>query len=156
LDPSGGPRGMGFLPSAPPSDPAGAGQVSGDEVRLELERYLGKLAAADAFSGAVLLARDGVPLFSAAHGRANQATDEPNRLTPRFNLGSLYKMFTAVSVAQLVQQGRLAFTDTLAAVLPDYPDGAAAERITVHQLLTHTSGLGDFFGPRYMELKDNL
>jgi CubicO group peptidase (beta-lactamase class C family) len=57
-------------------------------------------------------------------------------------------MFTAVAVGQLVEQGKLAFGDTLARLLPDRPLDAA-ERMTVHHLLTHTSGLGDFFGPRF-------
>jgi CubicO group peptidase (beta-lactamase class C family) len=152
----GGPMGAGLWPAPPPPE-AMTGDPLGDEaIGRELERYLGRLVAADAFSGAVAVARDGVPFFTAAYGLADRAAGEPNRVGTRFNLGSMNKMLTAVAVAQLAQQGRLAVTDTLARVLPEYPNRAGAEQITVHQLLTHTSGLGDFFGPRYLEAKDRL
>src|SRR5262249_32005960 len=71
-------------------------------------------------------------------------------------LGSMNKMFTSVAIAQLVQQGKMSYTDTVAKVLPDYPNQETASKITVHQLLTHTSGLGDFFGPEYAQKKGNL
>jgi CubicO group peptidase (beta-lactamase class C family) len=53
-----------------------------------------------------------------------------------------------------VQEGKLAYTDTLAHVLPNYPDKEAAQKITVHHLLTHTSGLGDIFTPEFFAHKD--
>jgi CubicO group peptidase (beta-lactamase class C family) len=55
------------------------------------------------------------------------------------------KMFTSIAIAQLVAAGKLSFQDKLAKVLPDYPNKTVAEKITIHQLLTHTAGLGDFF-----------
>jgi D-alanyl-D-alanine carboxypeptidase len=61
-----------------------------------------------------------------------------------------------VAVAQLVQQGKLNYTDTVAKLLPDYPNKTAAAKITVHHLLTHTSGLGDFFGPEFDQKKDSI
>jgi CubicO group peptidase (beta-lactamase class C family) len=66
------------------------------------------------------------------------------------------KMFTAVAIAQLVQAQKLKFSDTLAQLLPDYPNQEVARKITVHQLLTHTSGLGDIFGPEFGQKKDSL
>lgn len=104
-----------------------------------------ELAGADRFSGAVLLAKDGEVLLSKAVGLADRSFDVPNRVDTKFNLGSMNKMFTAVAVLQLVQEGLLELDAHLADVLPDYPNRAVAERITIHQLLTHTSGLGDFF-----------
>jgi D-alanyl-D-alanine carboxypeptidase len=61
------------------------------------------------------------------------------------------KMFTAVAVAQLAEKGRLAFTDPVGKHLPDYPNKAVAEKVTLHHLLTHTSGVGDYFNTQYME-----
>jgi CubicO group peptidase (beta-lactamase class C family) len=55
------------------------------------------------------------------------------------------KMFTSIAIAQLVAAGKLSFDDKLTKVLPDYPNKPAAEKITIKHLLTHTSGLGDFF-----------
>ena len=73
----------------------------------------------------------------------------------RFNLGSMNKMFTATAIARLVESGEVAFTDPIATHLPDYP-AEVADKVTIHHLLTHTSGLGDFFGPRYDAERDSL
>jgi CubicO group peptidase (beta-lactamase class C family) len=58
------------------------------------------------------------------------------------------KMFTAVAVAQLANAGKLGFFDALGKFLPDYPS-AATRQVTIHQLLTHTGGTGDIFGPEF-------
>jgi CubicO group peptidase (beta-lactamase class C family) len=122
----------------------------------ELERYMTILAEADLFSGAVLVAKDGRPLFAGAYGLANAAHGVPNRLDTKFNLGSMNKMFTGVAVAQLAAQGRLAFDDPLAGHVPDYPR-RAAERVTLRHLLTHTAGVPDFFGnPYFAAAKDRF
>jgi CubicO group peptidase (beta-lactamase class C family) len=54
-------------------------------------------------------------------------------------------MFTAVAIAQLVEAGKLKFSDTLGSVLPDYPNREAATNVTIHHLLTHSAGVGDPF-----------
>lgn len=114
-----------------------------------------QLAAADRFSGVVLVARGDRVLVHVAHGRAEQAFAAENRLDTRFNLGSMNKMFTAVAVAQLVEQGKLAFETTVAEVLPDYPDPGFAASATVHHLLTHTSGIGGtIFAPAMYEHRE--
>ena len=73
----------------------------------------------------------------------------PNRLDTKFNLGSMNKMFTAVCIAQLVEQGKLAYDDKIDKYLSDYPNSDAARKVTIHHLLTHTSGLGDFFNDKW-------
>jgi CubicO group peptidase (beta-lactamase class C family) len=60
-------------------------------------------------------------------------------------------MFTAVAIAQLEQEGRLSFEDTLSKYLPDYPNKDAANKVKLHDLLTHTSGIGDYFTKEFME-----
>jgi CubicO group peptidase (beta-lactamase class C family) len=82
-----------------------------------------------------------------AYGHAEKNFCGPNKLDTKFNLGSMNKMFTSVAIAQLIQAGKLSYDDTLAKVLPDYPNKQNAEKITIHHLLTHTSGLGDFSRP---------
>ena len=89
-----------------------------------LKRSSSKLADADVFSGTVLLAKDGVPIFKGAYGVANKDFNAPNRIDTKFNLGSMNKMFTAVAIAQLVERGKLSFDDPLSKFLPDFPDKA--------------------------------
>jgi CubicO group peptidase (beta-lactamase class C family) len=134
-----------------PADPSAPGKLSDAEIARQMEAYLDRLAGAGLFSGSVLLARDGKPFSARAYGLASKAYGVPNRLDTKFNLGSMNKMFTAVAIAQLAQQGKLAFTDPLVKHLPDYPNKAVAEKVTIHQLLTHTSGIGDYFNDKYME-----
>lgn len=98
----------------------------------------------DSFSGVVFVAKGDRVLFNKAYGLADQSFAIPNNVTTKFHLGSMDKMFTGVAIAQLVQAGKLSFNDTLAKVLPDFPNKQMAEKITIHQLLTHTAGTGDF------------
>jgi len=58
-------------------------------------------------------------------------------------------MFTAVAILQLAQRGRLTLSDTLAKHLPDFKDAEFAKRATIHQLLTHTAGAGDYWDDAY-------
>ena len=101
-----------------------------------------------AFSGVVLVARDGRPFFFEAYGEADRDFGVPNRKDTKFNLGSINKIFTQVAIGQLAAAGKLSLSDTIRKYLPDYPS-PAADRITVRQLVTMTSGLGDFFGEKY-------
>ncbi|HEX7285499.1 MAG TPA: serine hydrolase domain-containing protein, partial [Candidatus Angelobacter sp.] len=126
------------------------------ELTADVDARLAKLTAEDQFSGAVLIAKDGKILWQKAYGLANRETKTPNTVETQFRLGSMNKMFTSVAIAQLVQQGKLKYSDTLAKVLPDYPNQETAKKITVEQLLTHTSGLGDFFGAEFRKKKDSL
>lgn len=115
----------------------------------DLSLYLDRLSAEDQFSGVVLLAKDGESLFEQAYGYANHAFNAANNLETKFNMASVGKMFTAVAIMQLVQEGQLSLDDRLIDLIPDYPDKEAAGKITVRQLLTHTSGLGDIFTEEY-------
>lgn len=101
----------------------------------------------DDFSGVVLVAHDQTILFQQAAGMADQDEQRPNEIDTRFNLASMSKMFTAVAVAQLAEQGKLAFSDPISRYLPTYPR-AVAEHVTIHHLLTHTSGLGHYWSKR--------
>ncbi len=108
------------------------------------------------FSGTVLVAKNGEPIFTAAHGFASLDFQVPNRLDTKFNLGSMNKMFTAVAVAQLVEAGKLSFDDAIIDHIPDYPNQEVAKKVTVHQLLTHTSGLGNYWTQEYQRTSKDL
>ncbi|WP_051890504.1 serine hydrolase [Chryseobacterium vrystaatense] len=107
--------------------------------------HLKKLAENDHFSGVVLIAKDGKAIFSKAYGFANLSDSIPNRLDTRFNLASLDKMFTAMAVMQLVQADKISTDATVGRYLPNYMNRTVADSVTIHQLLTHTSGMGSFW-----------
>src|SRR4030095_13267734 len=80
--------------------------------------------------------------FTNAYGLADKKQNIPNRIDTTFNLGSCNKMFTALAIAQLAEKGKLSFDDVVAKHLPDYANKDIAAKVTLHHLLTHTSGLG--------------
>ena len=123
--------------------------LSLDEIARRTEARIDELSSAGKFSGAVLLAKDGAPFFRAARGLASRAHNIPNRVETRFNLGSMNKMFTGVAIAQLAERGCLAFDDPVGKLIHDYPNKEVAGKVTVHHLLTHTSGLGSFFNDKF-------
>jgi CubicO group peptidase (beta-lactamase class C family) len=127
----------------------GASPKTDAEAVAALSQFMTKLAQADVFSGTVLLAKDGKILFSHAYGQANKDFDALNRVDTKFNLGSMNKMFTSVAIAQLVEQGKLSFDDPLSKFLPDFPNPAAAQKIQIKHLLSHTSGLGSYFNDEF-------
>src|SRR6185295_5246399 len=112
-------------------------------------KYVNMLAQADVFSGTVLLAKDGKVLYSGAWGLASKDFNVPNKLDTKFNLGSMNKMFTSTTIAQLVEQGKLSYDDPLSKFLPNFPNPDAAKKIKIKHLLTHTSGLGSYFNDEF-------
>jgi D-alanyl-D-alanine carboxypeptidase len=119
------------------------------ELIAALRAQVEKDAAADRFAGTVLLAKNGKVVFSQAYGLADREKKVPNQLDTRFRIGSMNKMFTAVSVLQLVQAGKIKLTDPLGKYITDYSNQDVAAKVTIHHLLTHTGGTGDIFGPDY-------
>lgn len=121
----------------------------------KLEAFLEDLVTADEFSGAVLVAKDETILFQHAYGMAEKNFSVPAQINTKYNLASMNKMFTGVAIAQLAEQGKLSFHDPVRAYLPDYPR-EQAERITLHHLLTHTSGLGSYWNKAFVAQKLKL
>jgi CubicO group peptidase (beta-lactamase class C family) len=113
--------------------------------RGALDQQLARLAAQDQFSGTVLLAYRGEPVLARAYGMADKEKSIPNRLDTIFAMASVTKLFTAVAVIQLVEQGKVGLYQTLGTYLDGLPADIAGT-VTVHQLLTHTSGMGDYLG----------
>lgn len=125
-----------------PADAIPHEKLSQTQIIKEFNSYLAKLVAADMFSGAVLVAQNGKPISKRAYGFNDSKI--ANRIDTQFDLASIGKMFTSVAIAQLAQQGKLSYSDSISKFLPDYPNKQAAEKVTLHHLLTHTSGIGDF------------
>jgi CubicO group peptidase (beta-lactamase class C family) len=124
-------------------------KLSYDDLIAAFKTKLQKDLAAGSFSGDVLVSGRGHGVFTASYGYADRESKTPNTATTRFRIGSMNKMFTAVSVMQLEQQGKLSLDDPLIKFLPDYPNKEVATKVTVRHLLTHTGGTGDFFGPEF-------
>jgi D-alanyl-D-alanine carboxypeptidase len=128
-----------------------------EELIARTQSYLDSLSHADAFSGVVLIARAGKPLWEMAYGLADRERNIPNRINTKFNIGSINKTFTALAIHQLAAEGKLSLSDPLKTYLPEYPNRVAAEKVTVQHLLEMTSGIGDIFGERYRQTpKENL
>lgn len=108
-----------------------------------IEALIDELALQGRFSGAVLGAVEGEPVLARAWGLADRATAAANTVDTRYNIASIGKLFTTVGVAQLMEAGKLALDDRLAAHLPDIAPAVAD--VTIAQLLTHSSGLGSYF-----------
>ena len=116
---------------------------SGQSLVEQISTFVSKHAELDMFSGAVLVAKDGNIIYEKAFGEADKESKRPNTLDTKFNIGSIGKTFTAVSIMQLVEAGNLQLSDPLSKFLPDFPY-PEKDRITIHNLLNHTSGLGDY------------
>ncbi len=119
----------------------------------ELDRMMAaKLArdvAADRFAGTIMVERHGKVIYQQAVGLADRAGKTPVTMSTRFRIGSANKMFTAISVLQLVEKGQIALDATIGTYLPDYPNTDFAKTVTIRELLTHMGGAGDIFTPEY-------
>ena len=93
------------------------------------------------FMGSVLVARGNQVLFSKGYGFANLEWRVPNDPATKFRIGSITKQFTAASILLLEERGKLTLDDPVKKFLPDAP--AAWDKITLRNLLTHTSGIAD-------------
>ncbi|WP_440105240.1 serine hydrolase domain-containing protein [Streptosporangium sp. H16] len=128
----------------PPTKPGPAGSASA------LQAIAEDLVAAAGSPGAVVHVRDDGKVQEAAAGFADPATRTPMRVDHRFRIASITKTFTAAITLQLVRERRLALRDTLGELLPGVLPGAG--RVTVEQLLNHTSGIPDYLtDSRFMD-----
>ena len=133
----------------PPPESSENHATSDRELAARVREHVAKIPEADAFSGAILIAHDGQIVIEQAWGMANTAQQIRNTPETQFCIGSTNKMFTAVAILQLVQEGRLALDKPIAAYWPDYPNHDLAARVTIRELLNHTGGTGDIFTPEY-------
>ena len=107
------------------------------EVVAFLSKYLEELTAKHNFNGVVLFARDENVLFHRAYGLANRSYNVQNTTNTRFNLASVSKMFTAVAIARLVQEGRLSYDDPIGMYLDtDWVSQDVGEIVQIKHLTT--------------------
>jgi len=121
---------------------AAVSQTQTDKERAaKADSILQVYANKNMFTGSVLIAKSGKVLLSKGYGMANYSDNIPNTPTTKFKLASVSKQFTAMCIMMLQEKGKLKVEDKLSKFISDYPKG---DSITVHHLLTHTSGIPDF------------
>ena len=132
----------------PGAAPARPSPISQSELVRLAAASLDSLAKVGQFSGVAVLAKNGTPIFQRAYGLADRERSVANNLETGFNLGSINKVFTQIAILQLGAAGKLQLDSTLATYWPDYPNKDVARRITIRQLMRHTSGIGgNIFDP---------
>ena len=122
--------------------------ISQAELVRRMTTSLDSLAKVGQFSGVTVVAKNGVPIFQRAYGMADRERGVANNSETAFNLGSINKVFTQIAILQLRDAGKLDLDSTLAKYWPDYPNKEVARKITIRQLMRHTSGIGgNIFDP---------
>ena len=116
------------------------------DTTAKFDEYLAAITKQNNFTGSVLVAREGKILFAKGYGMANQEFDIPNTPNTKFRLGSITKQFTAASILLLQERGKISVKDPICKYVENCPK--TWEPVTIHHLLTHTSGI-----PSYTDVK---
>lgn len=139
-----------FIKSEPIYNENNTFQINDNEIVNKLDLCLNKMTNDEEFSGAILLAKNGKIILDKAIGEANKEYNIPNNTDTKFNIASVGKIFTAMAIIQLVEHGKLSFDDPISKYVPkEWLSLNVSERIQIKHLLTHTSGLGDYFKEAY-------
>jgi CubicO group peptidase (beta-lactamase class C family) len=116
-----------------------------------IKNLLPRLCEKEVFSGSLLIARGDKVLLEYVCGEASKRFHVPNTIETKFNLGSMNKMFTATAIAQLAEKGLLTYQDPISKYVDEsWLPKEITSKITIHHLLTHSSGLGSYFNQTFM------
>lgn len=121
------------------------------DLESKVDALVKKYMDLDIFSGVVLIAESGNPVYHKAFGLADREKNVANKLDSRFDIGSMNKSFTKMVVLQLVAEGKIKLSDKLGKYIEGFPE-MAAEKITISHLLDHQSGFGSYHTMEYWEL----
>ena len=116
---------------------------------FDIEKTIENINKVKPFSGVVLVQQNDKIIFQRAYGLANRSEELANTMDTRFGIASGSKIFTAVAICQLVERGLLSF-DTLLRDCLDTPFSEFDQSISIHHLLTHSSGIPDYFDEETM------
>ena len=120
----------------------------------ELDVYLRTNTEKDIFSGVVLVAREGKPVFNKAYGMADREQSIPNQVDTKFCIGSMGKMFTAVAITKLVEQEKLSYDDMIGKYLgTDWILSEVGQKVKISHLLSHTSGIAEYLDDEFYEFE---
>jgi CubicO group peptidase (beta-lactamase class C family) len=137
-------EGLFLMPATPEEIPKDGDGLTPEAAVAEFAKEVDRLIAASGFSGVVLLARGPEIALQRVAGEANREHHVPVKADTVFGLASMNKMFTAVALGRLVEDGRIAWSDPVGKHLRGWLPDDRAQTVTIHQLLTHTAGLGDY------------
>lgn len=105
----------------------------------------------DIFSGIVLVAEKGIPVYHKAFGLADRENNVQNTVNTLFDIGSMNKTFTSIVIKQLIKEGKLKYSDKLVDFVDGFNDPMVS-KVTVEHLLNHESGFGDYHRDGYFDL----
>jgi CubicO group peptidase (beta-lactamase class C family) len=132
-----------------------AGHAQREQPAAAMDREMSAVYPPDNPGAAVVVVKNGQVIFRKGYGMANLELQVPMKPEMVFRLASVTKQFTAVAIMMLVEQGKLSLHDDLTKFFPDYP--TAGRKITVENLLTHTSGIKDYLNKVWPErMSENL
>ena len=109
----------------------------------DLDNIFDSIFKADEPGGAVLIAKDGKIIYEKGFGVEDITTKKAIGNSTLFNVGSISKTFVAFGILQLAKENKLSIDDDIYKYFPDFKDSSIAKKITIHHLLTHSSGLPD-------------
>ena len=138
-----------FSPAELPKDVL-RNTISSKELISEAKKIVGKLSEKNLFSGTILIAKGNDILYQDARGEASKRFRVKNNLETKFNLGSMNKMFTSVAILQLVEKDSINLNDSINKYIDETwlpPD--ITSKVTISHLLSHTSGLGNYFNEKF-------
>lgn len=118
-------------------------QFAGAQPPPTLDAFIDQYTKEHNFNGSILIQKGGRTDYAQSFGLANFQFKVPNTIDTKYKIASITKLFTSVLVLQLHEQGKLDLTKTIRVFLPDYT-GEGGDKVTIHQLLNHTSGIENF------------
>ncbi|HEV7596275.1 MAG TPA: serine hydrolase domain-containing protein [Gemmatimonadaceae bacterium] len=148
--------GAAFLAAQPAFFGPSVSKGATTDLTTQIDSIVQARIGADAFSGVVLVARNGGVIYQRAVGMANRETRMPMKMDTKLQIASMTKLFTQIAIQQLAQEGRLSLTDTVGKWLPGYPNATVRRKVTVDQLLHHRSGIGSFWNKRFLAEHSNV
>lgn len=123
--------------------------INAQKLEQDVDAILKSEYPSDGPGVSFLIAKDGKVIYQKAFGMANLELSVPMKTNNVIEIGSITKQFTAVSILMLEEQGKLKVEDDITKYIPDYPTNG--KKITIHQLLNHTSGIKSYTSmPNFM------
>ena len=120
-------------------------EIFAQDKAAKIDELMTRIVENRQFNGSVLVAENGKVIYKKGFGYANMDWKIPNKPDTKFRIASITKQFVAMQIMQLVEEEKIKLDGKLIDYLPDYRKDTG-EMITIHHLLTHTSGIPSYTG----------